>query len=148
MNTLFNRSTNALRGRYRQSATETRMTLTRTMQAAKKAITALSLAAGLFLVATSAAFADGLTTMHGFACNPAASDPNVIYGGALWNRGSAPITVVCPLTSAWGGGTDRPAQILSAQVHFLSSSRGSAISCTMFRQNTSGFVLEKNPNRD
>jgi hypothetical protein len=89
------------------------------------------------------AYADGLTTMHGAACKPAAHDPNVTYGGALFNNGSASITVVCPLTSAWGGGTDLPAQMLTAQVHFLSNSPGSAISCTMFRQNTSGGVLQQ-----
>jgi hypothetical protein len=132
-------------GSRRQSSSETRMTLTRTTQAARKAITALGLAAGLFLAATSAAYADGLTTMHGAACKPEEHDPNVTYAATtgLWNHGSEPINVSCPLTSAWGGGiSDIPQQMVSAQVHYLTDVPGSALVAKMHRLNTSGGILE------
>src|SRR5262249_29576074 len=81
--------------------------------------------------------------MHGFACKSVDNDPNVAYEGALKNRGSLPVKVACPLTTAWGGGFDWAAQLVYVEVHFLSTSPGSAFSCTMYRQNTGGFVLEK-----
>jgi hypothetical protein len=116
-------------------------------------VTALWIA-GLSVAATFAAAlivrpaqADGFVTMHGTACKPTTLNASVMRGSELWNGGSKPVDILCPLYNHWGGGNDLPTGIsrLPPVMYFGSNAPNSAIHCTLTRQDLDGNILGGDP---
>lgn len=95
------------------------------------------------------AHADGLVTMNGSACKPQKAEDVLkveYYRVGIASRSSEFISIVCPITNSWGGGTDIPYQLRDMQVFFRSPADVNPIRepvCTLERTEDYGDTLEE-----